>query len=147
MNDAHGGRISERHVKAGRGDGPGLALLLAAFFLSGFAALVYQTVWQRMLGMFAGSDSVTAAIVVGAFLLGLGVGTLAASLIADRLTIRQAVLGFALCEIGVALFALASRAFLQCLGVVLVCFPRSPCALLSDGHVVAVPDQGGSQQH
>src|SRR4028119_1362836 len=45
-----------------------------AFFCSGFAALLCQIVWQRMLGIFAGSDSISAALVVGAFLGGLGVG-------------------------------------------------------------------------
>lgn len=88
------------------------ALLVGAFFLSGFGALIYQIVWQRMLGMFAGSDAVTAAIVVGAFLLGLGVGTLAASLFADRLSAARALVAFAACELGIGAFALLSRAFL-----------------------------------
>ena len=44
-------------------------LLCAVFFLSGFSALVYQTAWQRMLGLFAGSDAVAATLVVGAALL------------------------------------------------------------------------------
>jgi spermidine synthase len=30
--------------------------VLAAFFASGFAALLYQIVWQRMLGIFSGAD-------------------------------------------------------------------------------------------
>lgn len=64
--------------------------LCAAFFLSGFAALIDQIVWQRMLGLFAGSDAVTAALVVGAFLLGLGLGSLAAGLVTDRLGMRAA---------------------------------------------------------
>ncbi len=86
--------------------------LCVAFFLSGFAALIDQIVWQRMLGLFAGSDSVTAALVVGAFLLGLGVGSLAAGLVTDRLSMRAALIGFVLCEIGIGVFALLSRAFL-----------------------------------
>lgn len=86
--------------------------LCAAFFLSGFAALIDQIVWQRMLGLFAGSDAVTAALVVGAFLLGLGLGSLAAGAVTDRLSPRAALIGFVLCEIGIGLFALSSRAFL-----------------------------------
>ncbi len=50
--------------------------LATAFFCSGFGALLCQVVWQRMLGIFAGSDTVSAALVVGAFLMGLGVGSL-----------------------------------------------------------------------
>jgi spermidine synthase len=86
--------------------------LCAAFFLSGFAALIDQIVWQRMLGLFAGSDAVTAALVVGAFLLGLGLGSLAAGLVTDRLGMRAALICFVLCELGIGLFALCSRAFL-----------------------------------
>ena len=53
-----------------------------------------------MLGLFGGSDSMSAAIVVGAFLLGLGLGSLFASTFADRFTERGAVIAFALCEMG-----------------------------------------------
>ncbi len=83
-----------------------------AFFASGFAALLCQVVWQRMLGLFAGSDTVSAALVVGAFLTGLGIGTILAARVADRLSRAQAILAFAACEIGVAVFALASKLFL-----------------------------------
>jgi spermidine synthase len=86
--------------------------LMAAFFASGFSALLCQIVWQRMLGIFAGSDSVSAALVVGAFLAGLGIGSILGARIADRLTPAQALIGFALAETGVAAFALLSKAFL-----------------------------------
>ncbi|MFY7962188.1 MAG: fused MFS/spermidine synthase [Elsteraceae bacterium] len=89
-----------------------LTALAAAFLASGFAALIDQTVWQRILGIFAGSDAVTAAIVVGAFLMGLGLGSLAAGLVADKLSARQAALAFIACEIGVAAFTLLSKPFL-----------------------------------
>jgi predicted membrane-bound spermidine synthase len=99
-------------ARARLGDTTAFALLTGAFFVSGFAALLYQVVWQRMLGIFAGSDAVTAALVVGAFLLGLGLGSLAATGLADRLSARRAALAFAGCELAIALFALASRPFL-----------------------------------
>lgn len=84
-------------------------ILFGAFFLSGFSALVNQTAWQRMLGLFAGSDAVAATVVVGAFLFGLGIGSLIGGIIADRLSERRALLAFAACEIGIGLFALTSR--------------------------------------
>lgn len=83
-----------------------------SFLASGVAALIDQTVWQRMLGIFAGSDAVTAAIVVGAFLMGLGLGSLFASVGVDRLSARRAALAFALCEVGIAVFAVLSKPFL-----------------------------------
>lgn len=87
-------------------------VLMAAFFASGFAALLCQIVWQRMLGVFAGSDSVSAALVVGAFLAGLGIGSILGARIADRLSPAHALIGFALAELGVAIFALLSKGFL-----------------------------------
>jgi spermidine synthase len=92
-------KISRRHI----------AILYATFFLSGFSALIYQTAWQRMLGLFAGSDMVATTLVVGAFLFGLGVGSLWSASFADRLTHRRALVAFALCELGIGIFALASR--------------------------------------
>jgi spermidine synthase len=84
------------------------SVLFGLFFLSGAAALVYQTAWHRLLGLFAGADTIAAALVVGAFLLGLGIGSLVAGLLADRLSRRAALLAFALCEVGIAAFAVAS---------------------------------------
>jgi spermidine synthase len=82
--------------------------LFGLFFLSGAAALIYQTAWHRLLGLFAGADTIAAALVVGAFLLGLGIGSLAAGLYADRLSRRAALIAFAVCEVGIAIFAVFS---------------------------------------
>jgi predicted membrane-bound spermidine synthase len=89
--------------------GPRPLFLFLLFFVSGFSALVYQTAWQRMLGLFGGSDSISAAIVVGAFLLGLGLGSLLASTFADRLTDHGAIFAFALCEASIAAFAIGRK--------------------------------------
>ena len=50
--------------------------LYAVFFVSGFPALIYQIVWQRSLFTIYGVDSESIAVVVTAFLLGLGIGSL-----------------------------------------------------------------------
>ncbi len=89
-----------------------MSRLAVAFFATGFAALLCQIVWQRMLGIFAGSDTVSAALVVGAFLAGLGLGSIIGAKVADRLTPVRALAGFALAEVGVGLFALLSKPFL-----------------------------------
>lgn len=86
--------------------------LAVAFFCSGFGALLCQIVWQRMLGIFAGSDTVSAALVVGAFLAGLGLGSIIGAKVADRLSPYRAMIGFAMAEGGVAVFALLSKFFL-----------------------------------
>lgn len=89
-----------------------MSRLAVAFFATGFAALLCQIVWQRMLGIFAGSDTISAALVVGAFLAGLGLGSIIGAKIADRLSPVRALAGFALTEIGVGIFALLSKPFL-----------------------------------
>jgi spermidine synthase len=86
-----------------------IIVLVIAFFISGFSALLYQVVWQRLLGLFSGSDVRSVTIVVSAFLAGLGVGSLIGALIADRYDSRRAVLLFGWCNLGIALFALLSR--------------------------------------
>lgn len=53
----------------------GIGILLA-FFATGFAALLYQVIWQRMLVLFTGSDVQSASLVISAYLAGLGLGTL-----------------------------------------------------------------------
>lgn len=82
--------------------------LFVLFFLSGAAALIYQTAWHRLLGLFAGADTIAAALIVGAFLLGLGIGSLVAGFYADRLSRRASLVAFAICEVGIAAFALIS---------------------------------------
>jgi predicted MFS family arabinose efflux permease len=61
------------------------------FFLSGFTALLYQVVWQRLLGLFSGADVYAATIIVAAFMAGLGCGSVAGGALADRLTPRRAL--------------------------------------------------------
>jgi spermidine synthase len=51
-------------------------LFYSVIFLSGFAALIYQLVWVRVLGLVFGVSSFAVATVVSVFLLGLGVGSL-----------------------------------------------------------------------
>jgi MFS family permease len=57
-------------------------------------------------GIFAGSDTISAALVAGAFLAGLGIGSIIGAKIADRITPARALIGFAIAEIGVGIFAL-----------------------------------------
>lgn len=82
--------------------------LLIASFLSGWAALVYQTIWQRMLVLFVGADVYSVTIVISAFMTGLGVGHLAGGHLADRLSPGRRLLMFALAEGAVGAFALGS---------------------------------------
>lgn len=84
-------------------------IILAIYFLSGFCALLYQTAWQRLLGLFTGADVRSVTIIVAAYLAGLGAGSLIGGGIADRLSSRAAVRLFGLCNLGIAAFALIAR--------------------------------------
>ena len=61
-------------------------LASVSFLLSGFAALIYQIVWQRMLVLPIGADVYSTTLVVAAFMAGLGLGSLAGGHVADRLS-------------------------------------------------------------
>ena len=53
----------------------GMPLLGLAFFLSGAAALVYQVAWQRILALHTGVGLYSVAMIVAAFMAGLGIGS------------------------------------------------------------------------
>src|SRR5688572_23532670 len=79
-------------------------LASGVFFVSGFAALLYQVSWQRMLAIFSGADVYSATLIVTAFMGGLGVGNLAGGHLADRLSARRSLLLFAVAELVIAIF-------------------------------------------
>jgi spermidine synthase len=85
-----------------------LPLALIVFFVSGFAALLYQVIWQRLLGIFSGTDVYSATIIVAAFMAGLGIGHLAGGHAADRVSRRASLVLFGVAEIAIAVFAVFS---------------------------------------
>ena len=87
-----------------------LPLSAAAFFASGFAALLYQVIWQRLLVLFSGADLYSVTIIVASFMGGMGVGHLAGGHVADRVSPRTALVCFAGAELAIALFGFFSRA-------------------------------------
>ncbi|MEP6591407.1 MAG: spermidine synthase [Gemmatimonadota bacterium] len=68
-----------------RPTGAAVRLLYAAFFLSGAAALMYESVWTRYLGLFVGHDAYAQVLVLVIFLGGMSVGAESVARVADRL--------------------------------------------------------------
>lgn len=85
-----------------------LAVAAAAFLLSGAAGLVYQVAWQRILALMSGVGIYSIAVIVAAFMAGLGAGSHLGGALSLRLSPRRALATFALVEIGIGAFGAAS---------------------------------------
>ncbi|HEY8149722.1 MAG TPA: fused MFS/spermidine synthase, partial [Vicinamibacteria bacterium] len=83
-------------------------MVAAAFFLSGAAALIYQVTWQRLLALHSGVGIYSVAMIVAAFMVGLGLGSHVGGVLSVRLAPRTALLAFAALELAIGLFGLAS---------------------------------------
>jgi predicted membrane-bound spermidine synthase len=66
------------------------------FILSGFAGLVYQSIWSHYLGLFLGHSAYAQTVVLVVFMGGLALGAWLASLYSHK--IRSVLLGYALIE-------------------------------------------------
>ncbi|MBN9167786.1 MAG: hypothetical protein BGO98_18865 [Myxococcales bacterium 68-20] len=94
---------------------PGRLWIYAVFLLSGFAALLYQVVWQRALYTIYGINIESVTMVVTAFMLGLGVGSLAGGIVSKDAK-RPVLLYFSLVELGIGLFGLVSLSVFHAVG-------------------------------
>jgi len=70
----------------------------ALFFISGFPALIYQIVWQRALFTIYGVNIESVTIVVSAFMLGLGLGSVAGGMV-SRIPRLPVLAAFGLIEL------------------------------------------------
>lgn len=84
-----------------------LILPTLLFFLSGLPALIYQIVWRRALFAIYGVNSESVAVVVSAFMIGLGLGSLLGGWLSTKLP-HRAVLLFGMAELCVAIFGATS---------------------------------------
>lgn len=80
-------------------------LLLVCFFVSGFAALLYQTAWTREFAFLFGTSELAVVAVLAAYMGGLALGAAAAARYVGRLA--RPVLAYGVLELGIAFGALA----------------------------------------
>jgi spermidine synthase len=78
------------------------------FTVSGFAALVYQVSWQRILVLHSGVGIYSVAMIVSGFLAGLGLGSHIGGVLSKRARRRQSLYAFAALELSIGVFAAAS---------------------------------------
>jgi len=89
--------------------------LLVVFLASGFAALLYQVVWQRSLFTIFGINIESVTVVVTAFMLGLGIGSLVGGLVSKNPK-RPSLLMFGVVELCIGAFGLISLPLFHAVG-------------------------------
>jgi len=92
-----------------------LILISVFFFVSGFPALIYQLVWQRSLFAIYGINVESVTVVVTAFMLGLGLGSLLGGFI-SRIKRLPLLMSFALVELGIGGFGYFSLGIIEGVG-------------------------------
>lgn len=83
------------------------ALVYLFFFISGIPALVYQLIWQRVLFRIFGLSMDSVTVVVTAFMLGLGCGSLLGSWLSKRKLLPPLVTAAAI-ELAIGIFGICS---------------------------------------
>jgi len=82
------------------------------FLISGFAAMIYQVVWQRTLFAAFGVNIESITIVVSLFMFGLGLGSLVGGALSRRFPGKAAWL-FLVCELGIGVFGAVSLPLME----------------------------------
>jgi predicted membrane-bound spermidine synthase len=90
-------------------------LVYFVFLASGFAALLYQVVWQRSLFAIYGINIESVTIVVTAFMLGLGIGSLVGGAVSKNPK-RPVLLMFAGVEMGIGAYGAISLPLYHAVG-------------------------------
>src|SRR6476469_5369176 len=94
---------------------PPVAAFFALFTLSGFAGLIYQSIWSHYLKLFLGHAAYAQTLVLGIFMGGMALGAWLVARFTHR--IRSLLLGYAIAEFGIGVLALAfHRVFLAATG-------------------------------
>jgi predicted membrane-bound spermidine synthase len=94
-------------------------LLLLISLLSGFSALVYQVIWQRVLSQEVGVDAISVSLTVSIFMIGLALGVRYARRIIARFS-RHPVALYAVIELGLGIFGFFSVPLIRALNRTLV---------------------------
>jgi spermidine synthase len=92
-----------------------LPLVSFVFWASGFASLLYQVIWQRKLFTIYGTNIEAITVVVTAFMLGLGVGSLIGGAL-SRDPKRNVLQIFGLVEVGIGLYGAISIPLIDWVG-------------------------------
>jgi len=92
-------------------------VLPALFFVSGFAAIIYQVVWQRVLFSAFGINSESVTLVVSVFMAGLGLGGLFGGWVQKRFPTRL-LESFVVIECAIGAYGLISLSLIRHAGLI-----------------------------
>ncbi len=81
-----------------------VGLFFALFTVSGFAGLIYQSIWSHYLKLFLGHAAYAQTLVLAIFMGGMAIGSWLAARFTAR--IRNLLLGYAIAELGIGLLAI-----------------------------------------
>lgn len=90
------------------------SLFTIVFFSSGFASLIYQVVWQRLLTVNYGVAAISITLIVSVYMFGLGLGSLVGGHLAER--VKNRVRLYFGVELLLGVFGIISLPFLDFLG-------------------------------
>lgn len=91
-----------------------IVLVSILFFLSGAAGLIYQTVWVRLLELYFGVTLTASTLIVGAYMAGLGLGSMLGGRIASKS--KNTILLYGLIEAGIGVFGIFSPTLINWIG-------------------------------
>ncbi len=103
--------------------------LAVLFFFSGFAALIYQIVWQRVLYSIYGINIESITIIVSIFMLGLGLGALCGGYLSKRFPGKLPLIFLAV-EIAIGVFGAASLPLIKSVGALTLDSPPAVVNLM-----------------
>jgi len=84
-------------------------VMLFIIALSGFCALIYQVVWERVLEAMFGGDAVSSSVITGTFILGLGLGAYLFRCNKNKSIVTYAKIEFLIGVIGILSHGVISR--------------------------------------
>ena len=91
-----------------------MVLVFFSFTLSGFAALLYQTVWMRLFSISFGTSDTSVVVVLAGFMGGLAAGALIAAQLVER--VRRPLFVYGVLEAMIAMAALLVPQFVEFTG-------------------------------
>ncbi len=92
------------------------------FFFSGFAAIIYQIVWQRLLFVGFGTNIESITTIVSVFMFGLGLGALFGGYLSRKFNSRLLHL-FIVLESAIGVFGFASYSIIKTVSATFLDFP------------------------